>query len=368
MVSRYLLLSNPLFKLTSGEHVAEFLEAQGWQRAETHRWILYRGSEDRSGQPLEIALPRDTSLPDYRLYVARAVDTISMLAEEDPDRILLRILYFDRDILGITNPDAERSIPLDLAAQQLDELRTLVRYAASSELDQRPFFVAASGGSKKAVEHYHFGHTFIGSFGLRIESVVSRQMPLWDGITDFYRRIMERIVRGLLIVRQAQQESSIEIVLNSYSRALNANMCEALAKMETPLAYSVIWSERQEPAEDVQISDPIHIDSRHHALLREAAEGLRAREPEVRKIQGLITGLETTDNPESRSAKRAIRIRWSSRPSGYPESVDVELERDDYVRAIDAHRRWATVELEAQLEWDGRKWRLVSPRNFRVLN
>jgi hypothetical protein len=265
------------------QDLASYLQLIGWELHEppAGRWLVFVGASDINGEPLEIVLPREPNVPDVNVYLANAVDILSVVAQEPSEVTTRRIRFHNRDVLNVRNIETgeQDSIALRLASKQVSELKNLVAYSACSEHDPRPHFDTLLGIGRRMIERYRFGHTFPGSFGFTIESPpigkptiytrspqgapVPEQIPLipeeeLPRIPPFGRRVMERIVRGLNATQQATRERDVSVLVNSYPSGFNSRMCAAVVQMAKgkvlPLEYTVLWSPKIAPGDD--IADP----------------------------------------------------------------------------------------------------------------
>jgi len=369
-------------------NLVPYLELTGWEAVDDspERWFVFRGEVDSEGEPLEIVLPRNPKARDLRIYVENVVNLLSALADETIQDTLRRIVYYDRDMLCVRNLETEgyNSITLRVAAQQVNELRQMVRYAACSEREPKPYFLSGELGiAKKMIEHYRFGHTFSGSFGFTIESRIVRLPSPYEQLKllpegdeppsprmPVERRVMERIVRGLAITQQATTSLDSQLLVREYPRGFNSNMCQAIVKMsreKKPLEYSVFWSPKIMPPQDIEGVGPVRLIERSYDYLAYAAKELRQLEPEHVTIRGRVTGLTSKDDPLGASTRRSVVIRGTFPDITRPVDVVVELDRDDYVAANGAHIDWNTVEIDGIIGRSGHAWRLSDPTNFRVM-
>jgi hypothetical protein len=305
---------------------------------------------------------------------------------EAPETTIKRIAYHDRDVLSIRNMETgeQESIALRLASKQVQQLKRLVEYSASSEQDPRPHFNIPLSIARRMVSHYRFGHTFAGSFGFTVESpligspYIYRQEALLPDTEEVVllpteRRVMERIVRGLMTAREATAERDLSLLVKGYSDGFNANMCEAivaLSKNRTmPIEYNVLWSPKLTPSEDVKVPGDILLREMGYLYLEEAARELKGLEPEQVTVIGPVKGLSSRDDPlGSRRTPRSIVVRWTNRPEGRPVDVIVVLDsREDYVEAHEAHLSWTPIQVSGTIERVGNVWRLSGPHDFQVL-
>lgn len=368
------------------EDLVMYLEFTGWKPASTSndRWLVLEGASDIDGEPLEIVLPYDSSAPDLNIYLANAVNLLSAVTEDLPENAVRKIKYYDRDVLNIRDLETgeQDSITLRLAARQVSQLKRLVAFAASSEREPRPHFNVALGIGRRMIERYRFGHTFRGSFGFTIESpIVSKpiQLPLFPEdeqevvIMPLERRVMERIVRGLLATQKATAERDLQRLVGEYFSGFNANMCDAIVRMSKdktlPLEYTVLWSPRLEPADDIETPGIIRLTETSYQYLEDASRELRELEPEYAVIRGMVTDLSSKGDPlGSSDIPRSVAVRWTNRPEGgRPVKVIMSLEKEDYIAAHKAHLDWKTVEVTGIIKRVGNLWRLSDPRDFKVV-
>jgi len=334
----------------------------------------------------------EPNVPDGNVYLANAVNILSVVAREPPEMTTRRIRFHNRDVLSVRNIETgeQGSIALKLASRQVSELKNLVAYSACSERDPRPHFDTLLRIGRKMVERYRFGHTFPGSFGFTIESPpigkptvyalpssVPEQISLipeeeLPRVPPFGRRVMERIVRGLKATQQATREGDVSVLVKSYPSGFNSRMCAAIVRMARdkalPIEYTVLWSPRVVPGDDVADPGPIRLSETSYLYLEEAEQLLRKLEPRTVVVRGLVISLRSKDDPLEAGSARSVVINWINRERGErPVGIVVPLEREDYVKASEAHLNWQTVEVTGVAEKVGNVWRLLEPRDFRVI-
>ncbi len=368
-----------------------YLELTGWKRAEdtNGRWFVFRGGNDMDGEVLEIVLPRNPNARDLNIYLQNAVDLLSALADETPQTTIKRIVHYDRDVLYTRNLETGdyNSITLKMAAQQVNELRQMVNYAACSEHEPKPYFLYGQVSvAKQMVEHYRFGHTFSGSFGFTVESRIIRmpaqyqQMKLLPedtgqaqpvSIMPIERRVMERVVRGLVTTQQATRKLDSHLLIQEYASGFNSNMCSAIVRLSQdkrmPLEYSVQWSPKLQPADDIKDVGAIRLAGTSYEYLEYAAKELRQLKPEYVTVKGRVTSLTSKENPLGTTSRRLVIVRARYRPDVKPIDIFIELEKDDYIAANNAHINWGVVEVSGVISRIGNAWRLSEPSGFKVV-
>lgn len=376
----------------------EYLNLTGWRlQVANERWLVFLGTSEAHTQGFEVVLVADPARSDYWNYLQRAVELLSALNNEDSAQTLRRIQFVDTDVLSVRNVETGGydSISLELADRQVTQLKQLIKFAASSEKEPRPFFNQSLRIGEAMAKHYRFGQTFRGSFGYTIQSPLrhlsqrlmsqqpENQPSLFDEepesfediiLPPFERRVMERVVRGLENTRLASSLRSPEILVTEYGSGLNGNMCLTLIRAahipDRVMEYSVLWSPRVKPTEGLDEHKATVLNEVSYGILAAAAEELRTIQPEVHRIRGRVTNLGSESDPLSEStATREVAIKWTNRPEhGRPVKVIVRLDREDYVLAHKAHLSWSTVEVTGVVEKVGPTWRLVDPKDFTVEN
>lgn len=380
------------------EDFSTYLSLIGWTQESSlnKRWEVFVGAEDAEGEPLEIVLPTATQSIEDKFHLASAVNLLSALAEEKPETVITRIKLQEYDVLRIRDIETNKyhSIPLNLAAQQVQAMKRLIAFSACSEEEARTHFNTYQiKQAKDMLGHYRFGQTFAGSFGFSIESKIIREPSRYiqkrftldeptngdeneEDINPVYlpieRRVMERVIRGLMVTQQLSDSGSIERLVEEYHSGFNANMCEAIVEMSEkksmPIECNILWSPKIQPSRDIASVQSILLTGRNYYQLERAAEQLKNKEPEVMVVRGRVTDLSASDDPLGNpDAKRSVIIKWTYRPVGRPIKIIVSLDKDDYLTAIKAHQEWWTIEITGILQRAGNIWKLAKPQNFTVV-
>ena len=331
-------------------NVTAYLELLGWVRVEhpSPKRFVFQGPEDDFGKPLELFVPRHTEFIDSYERLADIVNFLSAFEEIPARDVLRKIRNFDRDVLYVRILDTgsyRSSIPLDIAHKQIGGIRDLFAFSACSERIPRPYFNSMLSIGTKHSNYCQFGHTFDGSFGFTIESpIISpyRHVEGEDPLPPFERRVMERIIRGLLTTQEALMKEDLDLLVNHYPTDLYGNMCQAIVSMSNKksvrIEWSISWSSKIKPSEDVRIPGPIRIENKAGFFLEAAAHRLRRMVPKRVTVVGKVIQLRKRADPlDYSSLPRTVVIRSNGKP-GKADSIRVSLPSDDYRAATRAHR------------------------------
>lgn len=380
-----------LLKNITRQNLTEYLEFTGWKNAESPKaaWLVYVGPNDYYGEPLEIVISKRDDTRAAKDFFTTAVDLLSALNQEPPDITIQRIEGVNRDILNVRNIDSTSrvTIPLRLAARQITKLQTLIKQASNSEWNAMPFYPPGrySNLADRMANEFQFGHTQSRSFGLTVQSPILpkpieyEQRPL-PGIevepilpdAPIARRIVERIVRGLIATKNAVKQQSVDLLVESYTSGFNGNMCRAIVEISRnkfpSVEYSVLWSPKISPPEDISTTGPILLDGVDYRYLEIAADEMQNQKPdEPVTITGLVEGLSSDDDPHKLGVGQSIILQWERPDTGRTAKIIVDLKPKEYIQAIEAHEKWLPVEVTGLPKQIGTRWRLFSPTDFRVL-
>ncbi len=278
------------------EDIVAYLKKTGWKPVPhpNKRLQLFEGFSDINGDPIEVALPRNKTLRDADIHIAVTINFLSAIEEVSPWVIITKMRNLYRDTLRLSLLQEDAFVSMHVADTLVSGLRKIISFAASMEEKPNPFFPNELPIGKEQTKQFRFGHTFQGSFGFAVEGFLSPDQLsriTETGTLPLERRIMERIIRGLVIAQQAIQNNDIGSMVDNYRYGFNANLCETLATMMQTsgmtMEYSVIWSPELNPSDDIQSFQPICLNHEAHQILSDAARTLRkgTGELQARKAQ-----------------------------------------------------------------------------------
>jgi hypothetical protein len=351
-----------------------YLQSTGWRRVKYHddRTIVFVCDTDEGEPPFLVALPANEQFSDFTSGIAVAVRRLADVEEISPEDVIRKIESVGQDVIYLHLSLPHNDLPsLEITSRFLQGLRNLVVYGACMEREVRRYFEQPFRVGKEQAQHFQFAHTFRGSFGFTIESQIDgiQQLALWGGQNrpPVQRRVLERITRGILFAKNAQQRHNSEEISQHFKQGLNANMCKAIVDMleeiqDSQVAYSVRWSPRLPPSSDVSQITSILLDREASYYLREAAEYLeRTADDDLegdKTVEGLIINLHSEDQ-----TARVVTVL----AEGFGK-VSFALEPKEYAIACNAHRDGYTVSAKGQLGRQGRRGTLtlLNPRNFQM--
>ncbi len=352
--------------------ITAYLDHEDWSLGnENDRWLVFQRNDFA-----DIAWPKDTRAPDYHVYVDHALKTLSTAIDCAPEHVAKALLQFDLDVLVLELD----SNSLATAARQVPEIKTLIAHAANSEKAVRPHYNYYTREARQMVDHFRLIQSTNGKTHYNIESEVGNPVPyqrkLFDKadpgvILPLERRVMERIVAGLVTTTMAAKREDEQLLVEGYTSGFNANMCDAVKKMSekeyAPIQYNVKWARSIGASATVQTVKSIEIARKHASVLQRASEELRKVEPVFDTIKGLVIGLSSLVDPQSDEiGDRSIVILWE-RTRSKVHTVRIELTKSDYLLAYKAHFDWSTIAVDGIIHKRSSGWHLSDPQEFRIL-
>ena len=348
--------------------IEAFLAKNNWKsrREQNSKFIIFY-NELFDNEDFNILVPDNSNYSDYFRFVSNLITTVSSIHNESPQKIFEIIRTIKKDILQIrilSRTNNISSLPLELAVKEVNSLKNLIAYSACSELSSRPYFEKITPVGEKHIKQCHFGHTFEGSFGFTINSPFEEdtQQYLFDVAKEppFSRRVVERIIAGLLSVNESSSTSNPEIIINNYDKGLNGRMCEALLDMMVEqtqeIEFGVSWSSQLNPTSEA-FKNKILLTPKSYEVIKIAADELKKIEPFKDTIIGRIVTLHSNRSPliDEEFTRTAIIKHYFE---GKTIEVKLDLDKDKYLKIYEAHGKGQTVEVTGKLFRKGITWRM----------
>jgi hypothetical protein len=366
------------------EDVQLYLASQGWKRddaASTARGNVYRYP---AFQDAEALLPARRDLADYTERMGNVVQMLAAVEQRSVWQVMADLSTPPADVLRlqVTAPDATLgAVPLAEGIRLIEGGRELLSAAACSAHQIQAYYPRL--GYKEALaflETCQLGQTERGSFVATIMAPIppqiDRQAGLFPeddpqlalGTEPFARRATLRLMLALDHIRGSIHTGSYDTILAGVDRGVSANLCEAIASMkpggdQANLQIRMSWS-RNRPRVPAGIPPKVSFSQTAFSIVQEAGRKLREVPAAKRtRIEGFVISLKAEaslrDDFEGLATLRAA-------VGGAPARVQVVLNRDDYVRACDAHRDARPVAVTGLLQHETKLYRLLEPQGFQV--
>lgn len=359
--------------------VQRYLTNENWSVLDkTSKAIVFSGPKTDSGRAIVFRLPTSEDNTDYFERIIDLINIFSAIKNTDQQEIIRQISRMNHDILRvrILNPgDFRFSIPLDVAASEVEALKILFIYAASSEVKPRPFFDRPLSNGIKYANQCQFGHTFEGSFGFTINTPINMpdhpQLSLFDNSIEipFERKVTERIIQGFINIDKAIETQDINVIVDNFENGLNSKMCESLIELSIEkskhIEFAIEWSPRLKPSKQISQFSTITLEEPTLKVIEEAAEKLKYVEPFKEVIIGPIVTLHSIKEPfidEEFTRTAIIKHDFDGRRI----EVKLELNKSGYEVAYRAHGEGKAVHVEGKLFKKGATWRMIDITEIKI--
>ena len=350
--------------------LSTYANTAGWERQGTYR----EHSDIYTGENLpEIIVPRTDRLGDYASVVVELIRMFAQVKHQDESSVYRSLLTTDRDIVRLRTGDEEKgNLSLDQGVDLISGARDMLKAVACSLGNPKMVYRAgAHQSARDLLSRVRLGHTERGSYVITlVMPVLPPPTPVMfpdDSGSDLpiERLLTVRLMKALFAARSATEEA-VSGGANSFREAVedgvSANLCEDLVQIidsSDTLDVNVTWASSQ-PNE--LLHKTAFFSRTDLPILRSAARSFReySPKPDVR-LYGYVRLLER--GPEEEDGT----IRLNTMVDNKNVSVTAMLGRQDYERAVQAHRDKALVILSGDLEHFGHRWKLLNSQFEGVL-
>ena len=332
----------------------------------TSKEIIFKSPNDEENNHLIFKLPKSDTYNNYLRSTNDVINMFSHLKNTSKYSIYGDILNTSKDImrLRIINPGKFKySIPLDVAATNINAIKNLYIYSASSEVKNLPHFEKPMNEGLNHVNNCQFGHTFEGSFGFTIDTPIINEDLLFEElkIAPFERKVSERLIIGLNSVKEARKKCDPQYIVKNYKKGLNARMCESLIelsnKSSTAINFNIIWGKAIKPCNEIENISNIRLDSIDFELLIDACKELKKVEPYEDIIIGKVVTLHSNEDPNCNDDFPRI-ITMKHEVDHHLTDIKLNLNKENYLLAYRAHGSGKRVIVKGKLFRTGNSWKM----------
>ncbi|HEV2561256.1 MAG TPA: hypothetical protein VGT78_03875, partial [Rhizomicrobium sp.] len=178
-------------------------------------------------------------------------------------------------------------------------------------------------------------------------------------VTRVFSNALDAMKTALAEANRGQGRSGFDEAVSS---GVSANLCEAIAAIcdrGTGAEISLSWAKtRPTPTP----SKRAWFSRDDGNVLKEVAREFRLKEPRPDTVlMGYIPNLQRAESQTSGT------VRLLTIVDGHPHSVTVDLLKDDYERAVEAHGKQTGISITGDLVREGQRWKLAQPRDVTIV-
>ena len=367
--------------------VVKYLKDTGWIPYKTKKEyvkIFQRITEEE--EFYQVIIPIDKTLADYKKAMFDAIEQIALLEGQSTEQLMLYLLNPNTDILKIRlqkNDIEAGSILFDDAIHLFENAKKLIAATAQDVLHPKRFH---QGRQEEAVSQFinncKFGQTEIGSYVISVvcpfaeldDSEEYRQLSIFSDeeqcANSLTRKVTNRIMRNVSTIKANIDNGEIDkLISEDEDTMISANFYEALTGMnisdqDTAVEFIAQWSPVVKSNRCEQ--DRVVLTNDYYQPIATTIEKLRENVNTHTKIVGRVKKLESIPDASKRTNGKVTIVYLDE--DDKRKTVSVQLTKDDYNKAIEAHESGSHVEVIGIIEENGKRKRSMIGENFSIID
>jgi hypothetical protein len=362
--------------------VAAYLESSGWVRRRSigNAGSLWATSDEGSAR--SVLLPERRDLGDFAARLEDLVETLADYEERPEPAVMVDLRLVDTDVVRVSVAHGQvklGTLPIGEAASLIAGAKAMITASACAAAAAEPRAAYPTRKDARVAEYLRgvrLGQTELGSYVITLLSPImgNREeragQPIAAPMVPFGRSVTEVLTRAVPAAVSAAGLASdcgdLEPFREAVGTRVSADLCSALAMMsqgqdgDHEVRVKVSWSPRHPVGADVprEATIPAH----HTSTFGKAATFLREEAPSAHKLMGWVTDLHS-----QAPLKGGGRVTVEARVEGRTRRVSMDLGMEDYLAAIEAHRRGQVVECGGELQRSGNAYTLAGDVGFDVV-
>ncbi len=364
----------------------KYLNDTGWTQWKTKRnYIKVFQKIKEDGEGFQVTIPLDKELLDYKEAIYEAIETVAFVEEQSTEQLLLFLLNPNTDILKIRLDKRgveAGNILFDDAINIYENAKKLIAATAQDIVHPKKYHQGRMDDDiSKFINKCRFGQTEIGSYvvsivcpfaeldeteGYKQLSIFSEEEECAEPLT---RKVTNRIMENISFIKTNIDAGSYDqLVRENESDKISVNFYEALNGLNlneegTNLEFMAQWS----PAvkENRSSKDRITLSYDYYQPISNAIGKMRESVNTKTRIVGRINRLESMPDISKRKSGKISVVYLDE--DDKRRTVSVNLNKEDYDRAIEAHERGRYIEIIGELKKQGKRKQDMNCEIFNVI-
>lgn len=364
----------------------KYLNDTGWIQWKTKRnYIKVFQKIKEDGEGFQVTIPLDKELLDYKEAIYEAIETVAFVEEQSTEQLLLFLLNPNTDILKIRLDKRgveAGNILFDDAINIYENAKKLIAATAQDIVHPKKYHQGRMDDDiSKFINKCRFGQTEIGSYvvsivcpfaeldeteGYKQLSIFSEEEECAESLT---RKVTNRIMENISFIKTNIDAGSYDqLVRENESDKISVNFYEALNGLNlneegTNLEFMAQWS----PAvkENRSSKDRITLSYDYYQPISNAIGKMRESVNTKTRIVGRINRLESMPDISKRKSGKISVVYLDE--DDKRRTVSVNLNKEDYDRAIEAHERGRYIEIIGELKKQGKRKQDMNCEIFNVI-
>lgn len=346
---------------------AKYLKDTGWALFQTKREDIKIYQFERNDVFFQVIIPMERKLNDYREAMYKAVETVAKVEAKSVEQIMLYLLNPNTDILKIRleKKDVEAgNILLNDAICVYENAKRLLAATALDILHPKKYHQGRMDDCvQKFLSNCRFGQTEVGSYVISVvcpfaeldENEEYKQLSIFSDeeqcANSLTRKVTSRVMENISLIKNHIDNGELDkLILQNEDRIISANFYEALGGLNldsdgADVEFIAEWSPVVKNASNVR--SRVMLTHDYYQPIETAIGKLKGEANKLTKIVGRIKILNSSPDVQKRK-KGKITVVYLDQDDKR-KTVTVNLNKNDYEKAIRAHERGYYVEIVGEM-------------------
>ena len=346
---------------------AKYLKDMGWEQFQSKRQYIKIFQYEKNDNFFQVVIPTEKKLNDYKEAMYKAVVTVAEVENKSVEQVMLYLLNPNTDILKIRlekkNIEAG-NILFDDAIRMYENAKRLLAATALDILHPKKYHQGRMDDCVlKFLSSCRFGQTEIGSYVVSVvcpfaeldENEEYKQLSIFSDeeqcANSLTRQVTSRVMKNISFIKNQIDSGEMEkLILQDEDKIISANFYEALGGLNldsngADVEFIAEWSPIVKNVDFVK--NRILLTHDYYQPIETTIERLKDETNKSTRIIGRIKKLESSPDVQKRKIGKITVVYLDENDKR--KTVTVNLNKNEYDKAIKAHERGFHVEIVGEI-------------------
>lgn len=346
---------------------AKYLKDMGWEQFPSRRQYIKIFQYEKNDDFFQVVIPTEKKLNDYKEAMYKAVVTVAEVENKSVEQVLLYLLNPNTDILKIRleKKDIEAgNILFDDAIRMYENAKRLLAATALDILHPKKYHQGRMDDCVlKFLSSCRFGQTEIGSYVVSVvcpfaeldENEDYKQLSIFSDeeqcANSLTRQVTSRVMKNISFIKNQIDNGEMDkLILQDEDKIISANFYEALGGLNldsngADVEFIAEWSPIVKNTDCV--NNRILLTHDYYQPIETTIERLKDETNKSTRIIGRIKKLESSPDVQKRKIGKITVVYLDENDKR--KTVTVNLNKNEYDKAIKAHERGFHVEIVGEI-------------------
>lgn len=345
--------------------LSRYLAQTGWTLFPFKRTDVQIYQYTREKSFWQAMVPLDRTLHDYKQTMLQTVNTVAEVENKPIEQVMLFLLNPNTDIIKIRleNKELEAgNILFDDAIQLYDNAKKLLAATALDIINPKKIHYGRIDDSVQSfLNQCRFGQTEIGSYivsivcpfgeiseddGYKQLSIFSEEDACAYSLT---RKVTNKLMDNLVYIKRQIDMGKLDTLAKD-DNGISSNFYEALNGLNFKSDHTLVdfrteWSPNV--TNNRSTNNYVRVTSDYYQPISAVIEQIKGKTNQHTEIFGKIRQLNAAPNVDNRDLGTIVVVFVDN--NSRIKSATVDLKRDDYEKAVEAHQHGNTVKIIGDL-------------------